>query len=171
MSIAPGDAAVQADDEQPVPAPASHPRLPIVEFHLDEARPLEVHYAALAALQAAQDRPEDAFLDLRGKILKLDVQDDGTPRLVAGKEGNEPELQRRILAALHRCAELDAGSGRIPKDVQQMLAWLAGAPSVAFLVHALGLAHIDDLPDFRKNCRKCTRPQMWAWGTPTCCPG
>jgi hypothetical protein len=171
MSIAPGDAALQADDEQPVPAPPSHPRLPIVEFHPDETRPLEVHYAALAALKAAQDRPEDDFFDLRGKVLTLERQDDGTPLLVAGKEGNEAELQRRILAALRRCAELDAGGGRIPKDVQQMLAWLAGAPSVAFLVHALGLAYIDDLHAVHKNCRRCTRPQMWAWGTPTCCPG
>jgi len=145
--------------------------LPIVEFQLDEKQPLSVHYAALEALRAAQDRPQDDFFDLRGKLLTLVVDDDGTPRLVAGRRGNEVELRRRILAVLRRTAELHAGDGPIGKDVEALLAWLGAAPSVDFLVHALGLAETEDLPTAGKSCKRCSPIQMWFWGTPKCCPG
>ena len=173
MSVSPADPApLRGSTRRPRAGAGSYPRLPIVEFLLDEEHPLQVHFSAVEATRAAHDRPEGDFLDLRGKILTLVVEGDGTSHLVAGRKGSPAELRRRVLAALRRAAELEARGEPISDEIEAILAWLAAAPSVEFLVHGLGLARPQQHPLlFGRYCAEgCSRFQRMAWGTPPCCP-
>ena len=166
MSAISSDEAIKSSKLRP--APASHPRLPIAQFPAGE-HPLDVHFSADAAAQAAVDDPAAEFLDVRGATLMLVVEEDGSARLVAVKEGDEADLQRRVLDALRGVAEQQAGGVPIPAHVQAILDWLAAAPDTTFLLHGLTLGDTKDLPLGGKYCVKCNWV-MAATGTRDCCP-
>jgi hypothetical protein len=169
MSIAPPDTTLTLT--QPTnrgPAPPSHPRLPIVEFHT-EPWYLNVHFSADEGMQAAVDEPTAVFFDVRGASLLLVEEQDGSTRLVAVSDGDEAELRRRVLAAVRAAAEHYYGGGRLPKDVTAILNWWAAAPDLMLLLQGLGLCPIRDNLPHGKYCNKCSWLQT-AVGVHGCCP-
>jgi hypothetical protein len=176
MSVAPAEPD-QESPSGPTPRPTSTPRLPVVQLRSEEPR-LQVLFSAKQSATVAQASPQDEFYDVRGIACKREVSDDGAPSLTASGKAHPDELRKRLLDELRTAGELAVAGGADAAEIEAVLRWLDGAPTLEYLVHGLTLAPLDygdgpqpgpqPMPQ-RAPCHHCSWLQKFFGTGHNCC--
>ena len=151
--------------------------LPVVQFLSETPGPIvrmKVFYSAAEATAAIQRHPDDAFYDVRGRLLTPAQDESGSPRLERLDKPAPSDLHRRSIVELREAAARAGFDATLGAEAKAAIDWLAAAPGAAYMVQALGLAESgygtdgDPSPTLPK-CASCTTLERLG-GKKNCCP-